>query len=95
MDPLDIPTARLGQEFSHDQSSMTLIMCCKFEALTPPPPWLSFKLIGPQKTCWIYRTAAYPLFKKKIKIKKTMNLISSNTNYYHKHSPQKRVNKIY
>ena len=33
--------------------------------------------------------------RKKIKIKKTMNLISSNTNYYHKHSPQKRVNKIY
>ena len=38
MDPLDIPTARLGQEFSHDQSSMTLIMYSKFEALTPPPP---------------------------------------------------------
>lgn len=37
MDPLDIPTARLGQEFSHDQSSVTLIMCSKFEALTPPP----------------------------------------------------------
>ena len=40
MDPLDIPTARLGQEFSHDQSSMTLIMYGKFEALTPPPPQL-------------------------------------------------------
>ena len=38
MDPLDIPTARLGQEFSHDQSSMTLIMYGKFEAFTPPPP---------------------------------------------------------
>ena len=38
MDPLDIPTARLGQEFSHDPSSMTLIMYGKFEALTPPPP---------------------------------------------------------
>ena len=37
MDPLDIPTTRLGQEFSHDQSSMTLIMYGKFEALTPPP----------------------------------------------------------
>lgn len=38
MDPLDIPTARLGQEFSHDPSSMTLIIYGKFEALTPPPP---------------------------------------------------------
>lgn len=38
MDPLDIPTARLGQEFSHDPSSMTLIMYGKFEAFTPPPP---------------------------------------------------------